>query len=231
MTALEIHSVALVDCLVDTYAEMVVLDGLLTICGYNPLHMDISQLFLQRYDALYDFWLGETWKNIPADLMRQRPHARVNSIAWVVWHLTRAEDAGLNRFVVDRPQVLDEDAWLLRMNIPWRHLGNGMTFPEVDELSQRIDVQALHDYSNAVQARTREIVSQLDPDSLDAIMEAERLRLILVDEGLAYSQADGLIQNYLGWTKGKCLMSFGLTHPFQHVGEIDVIAGLMGMDF
>jgi hypothetical protein len=66
--------------------------------------MDISQLFLQRYDALYDFWLGETWKNIPANLMRQRPHSRVNSIAWVVWHLTRAEDAGLNRFVVDRPK-------------------------------------------------------------------------------------------------------------------------------
>ncbi len=63
--------------------------------------MNISQLFLQRYDALYGFWLGEMWKNIPEILMRQRPHPRVNSIAWIVWHLTRVEDAGLNRFVVD----------------------------------------------------------------------------------------------------------------------------------
>ncbi len=91
--------------------------------------------------------------------------------------------------------------------------------------------QALRDYSNAVQARTREIVSQLNPNSLDAVMEADRLRLILVDESLAHSQAEGLLQNYLGWSKGKCLMNFGLTHPFQHVGEIDVIASLLGMDF
>jgi len=40
--------------------------------------------------------------------MRQRPHLRVNSIAWVMGHLTRVEDAGLNRFVAERPQVLDE---------------------------------------------------------------------------------------------------------------------------
>ena len=26
--------------------------------------MEIAQLFLQRYDALYGFWLGEMWKNI-----------------------------------------------------------------------------------------------------------------------------------------------------------------------
>ncbi len=79
-----------------------------------------------------------------------------------------------------------------RMNVPWRHNGTGMTFPEVDDLSQRIDLQALRDYSNAVQARTREIVSQLNPNSLDAVMEADCLRLILVDEGLAHSQAEGL---------------------------------------
>jgi hypothetical protein len=193
--------------------------------------MDIAHLFLQRYDPLYNFWLEETWKNVPADWMRQRPHPRVNSIAWNVWHLTRAEDAGLNRFVTDRSQVLDEGSWMKRMNVPWRHLGSGMSLTQVDDLSQRIDLNALHDYSNAVQARTREIVSQLELDDLDAVMDADRLRMLLVDEGLAHSQADELLQNYLGWTQAKCLMSFGLTHPFQHVGEIDVIASLLGLDF
>ncbi len=194
-------------------------------------NMDVSQLFLQRYDALYNFWLADVWKSVPEDLMRQRPHPGVNSIAWNVWHLTRVEDAGLNRFVTDRPQVLDEDQWLQRMNIPWRHHGSGMTFAEVDELDQRIDVPALRAYSSAVQARTRDIVSQLDPGRLDAVMEVERLRLILFDEGLAHPQSAGLLENYLGWTKGKCLMNFGLTHPFQHVGEIGVIASLLGVAF
>jgi hypothetical protein len=74
--------------------------------------MDFSQLFLQRYNVLYDFWLADVWKTVPENLMRQRPHPRVNSIAWILWHLTRVEDAGLNRFVVDRSQILDEGSWI-----------------------------------------------------------------------------------------------------------------------
>ena len=164
-------------------------------------------------------------------LMRQRPHPRVNSIAWNLWHLTRVEDAGLNRFVVDRAQVMDEGSWMERMNLPWRHHGSEMTLAEVDELSQRIDLLALQGYSAAVQARTRDIVSKLNPDDLNVVMEEERLRKILIDEGLAHVNAEGFIKNYLGWTKGKCLMSFGLTHPYQHVGDIGVIASLVGVEF
>jgi len=193
--------------------------------------MDVTQLFIQRYDALYNFWLGGLWETVPYDLMRQRPHPRVNSIAWNLWHLTRVEDAGLNRFIIDRPQVLDEGEWLQRMNVPWRHNGSEMNFDEVDDLNQRIDLQALREYSSAVQARTREIVSQLSHDDLDPVMEEPRLRTILFDEGLAHPRAAGLLENYLGWTKGKCLMNFGMTHPYQHVGEIGVIASLLGVDF
>jgi hypothetical protein len=193
--------------------------------------MDVSQLFLQRYDALYNFWLDGVWQSVSDNLMRQRPHPRVNSIAWNLWHLTRVEDAGLNRFVVDRTQVLDEGPWMHRMNIPWRHQGGEMTFAEVDELNQRIDLLALHDYAQAVQVRTREIVTQIGAVNLNAVMEADRLRMLLVDEGLAHSQAAGFLENYLGWTKGKCLMNFGLTHPYQHVGEIGVIASLLGVTF
>jgi hypothetical protein len=193
--------------------------------------MDIPQVFIQRYDALYNFWLAGIWAGVKPELMRQRPHPRVNSIAWNLWHLTRVEDAGLNRFVVDRPQVLDEGDWMEHMNVPWRHHGSNMTFPEVDELSQRIDLSALHEYSKAVQARTREIISTLTPADLDPLMEEGRLRQLMVDERLAHSDPEGFIQNYLGWSKGKCLMNFGMTHPYQHLGEIGVIASLLGVEF
>ena len=117
------------------------------------------------------------------------------------------------------------------MNLPIRHNGGDMNFAEVDDLSQRINLQALQEYSKAVQIRTREIVSQLTYDSLDSVMKEGYLRVILFDEGLASPRSAGLLQNYLGWTKGKCLMNFGMTHPYQHVGEIGVIASLLGVDF
>jgi len=193
--------------------------------------MDISELFLQRYDPLYNFYLAGIWEQVPHDLMRQRPHPRVNSIAWILWHMTRVEDAGLNRFVVDKSQVLDEGSWMPRMDIHWRHHGSEMSLAVVDELSQRIDLSALQAYSNAVQARTREIVTELHMRDLDIVMDEARLHKIMIDEGLAHSHAEGFIKNYLGWTRGKCLFSFGLTHAYQHVGEIEVIASLVGVQF
>jgi hypothetical protein len=44
--------------------------------------MDISLLFLQRYDPLYNFYLAGIWAQVPQNLMRLRPHPRANSIAW-----------------------------------------------------------------------------------------------------------------------------------------------------
>ena len=106
-----------------------------------------------------------------------------------------------------------------------------MSITEVDQLDQRIDLSALQEYSRAVQARTRAVIKTLEMDDLDAEMDEERLRQIMVNEGLAHSNAEGFIKNYLGWSKGKCLMTFGLTHSWQHVGEMEVIASLLGVEF
>jgi uncharacterized damage-inducible protein DinB len=193
--------------------------------------MDFAKLFLQRYEVLYNYYLAGFWEKVPDDLMRKRPHERVNSIAWIIWHLARVEDAGLNRFMVDHPQVLDEGAWMQSMNVPWRHHGCEMTLSEVDDLSQRIDLQALLAYSRAVQIRTHEIMDQIDQVDLDAVLPEEHVRMVIIDEGLAHSNPEGFIKNYTGWSKGRCLMVFGLTHPFQHLGEMGIIASLSGVVF
>jgi hypothetical protein len=193
--------------------------------------MNLQQLFFVRYDALYSFWIGDLWTSVPDDLMRRRPHPKVNSIAWNLWHLTRVEDVALNRFIADQPQVLDEGGWMQRMNVPLRHHGGDMTLDEVEELSRSIDIPALHGYSEAVQARTREIVNRLTLDDLDAVLEEDHLRRIMLDEGVARNGDTAIMQNYLGWSKGKSLMNLGLTHPYQHVGEIGVITALLGIEF
>lgn len=193
--------------------------------------MDLTKLFLQRYNVLYDSFLGGILEKVPDNLMRKRPNPRVNSIAWIFWHLTRVEDAGLNRFVVDRPQVLDGGNWMQRLNLPWRDHGSGMTFAEVDALSQLINLQALRDYSRTVHLRTLDILKQIDQVDLDTLLQEERVRMVVIDEGLAHSNPEGFIKNYTGWSKGKCLLTYGLTHPFQHVGEMEVIASLLGVDF
>ena len=193
--------------------------------------MEWKELFLVRYRVLYDFWLGGIWEDIPEDLLRQRPHQRVNSLAWNLWHVARAEDSSLNRFIADRPQVLDDGGWMDKMNIPLRHNGYAMTLDEVDQLSQQADLPALREYSQAVNARTLEIVSGLDLNTLEETLSSERADMILIQEGLGGPRSEGLAENYTGWSKIQFLMNHGLTHAFHHVGEMNVIVSLLGIDW
>lgn len=194
--------------------------------------MELRDAFMTRHNALYNFWLGVVWEDVPDDLFRQRPDPRVNSIAWNIWHLTRVEDSAMNRFVTNRTQVLDTGDWMDKMNLPLRHNGFGMTFEEVDDLNRKINLAGLRAYSDAVQLRTREIIQRLEPESLDDVLDVEHLRIVLFDEGLAVQNLEGagLLENYTGWTKGMFLMNHGLTHSFHHIGEINVIASLLGLE-
>ena len=192
--------------------------------------MKLMGLFFVRYHVLYDFWLEVVWEDVPDDLLRQRPHPRVNSIAWNLWHVARVEDSALNRFVADNPQVLDAGGWLDKMGIPLRHNGFAMTLDEVDALSQQIDLKALRGYMAALRKSTQEIVANLDLAALDETLTRERVTQVLVNEGLAGPRAEGLVDNYTGWSKSQCLMNLGLTHAYHHVGEINVICSLLGLE-
>jgi hypothetical protein len=191
----------------------------------------LNTLFMHRYTPLTESYLEGFWQVVSHDQMRQRPHPRLNSIAWVLWHITRVEDAGMNRFVMQQPQVLDSADWMVRMNLPWRHHGGEMTLAEVDQLSARIDLDGLYRYMQAVHMRTREIVSTIDQNMLAQPLNIAFVHQVVVDEGLGLRNLDSLATHYASWDKGKCLMTFGLTHPFQHVGEMETLASLMDITF
>jgi hypothetical protein len=183
--------------------------------------MDIARLFFTRYEDLrlsmqdLDACSDAEW--------RARPHG-LNPKTWIVWHMARAEDSGLNRLVFDRPQVLDDPGarWPERMRIPLRHHGSTMPSGEVDALNARADVGALRAYSAAVAERTRALVRQLDPAILDRPVPPPHLRRALYDEGMlrpGYAWPDDP-PLYGGSPRGELFLMFGLTHNFHHWGEI-----------
>jgi hypothetical protein len=119
-------------------------------------------------------------------------------------------------------------AWL---NLPWRHLGSGMTLAEVDVLNAAIDLEALRAYSAAVAARTRALVAGLGEDDLRCGLDPVLLRHTLYYEGVAYREPATLLRLYSGWSKGVCLFNLALTHSYQHLGEMGVLATLLGVEF
>jgi hypothetical protein len=152
----------------------------------------------------------------------------LNSIAWNLWHISRAEDVGINRLVADRGQVLDDEGWLARLGIDIRHQGTGQTAEEATATTTCLNLEALRAYTTAVEHRTLAVVESLEPDLLDDTLDPGRTHQVLFDEGFAHSNGAWLEKAYMGWHLGKCLIHFSLTHSYQHVGEIGVLASLQG---
>jgi len=191
--------------------------------------METRDLFLSRYEPLRRGHIDKVWQQLDGAQMRYRAPG-LNSIVWNLWHIARAEDLGINRFVTDRGQVLDDEGWLDRLGIDVRYQGTGQTAEEATETTTRLDPAALRGYTKAVEHRTRMVVDALERDELGRTLEPGRIHQVLFDEGFAHPNAAWLEKAYTGWHRGKCLIHFGLTHSYQHVGEIGVLASLQGVD-
>ena len=157
---------------------------------------------------------------------RSRPHEAVNSIAWLLWHIARCEDVYMNRLLSDRPQVLEEEGWPARLDVPLRRIGTGMTDEEVAELSAKINIPALRAYYDAVGRRATEVVASLRPETLDEVVDEAHIHRVLF-EGVLEANADRVVSAYRGRTKGYYLMQ-ALTHKASHLGQAGVVRRLLG---
>jgi hypothetical protein len=193
--------------------------------------MSTLTLFADFHQALPRRATSFLFREFNEAQIRTRPQPTVNSIAWIVWHMARVEDAGVNRFVADRPQVLDEGNWGEQMNIAIRHNGNSMTSEEVSDLSQRIDIPALRAYHEAVRVRSLEVVATLAPTRLIHALDPADLRRILIDEGLLGPHATREPLPYLGLTREVLLFHFGVTHNYGHFYEVFTVCGLLGVPY
>ena len=189
--------------------------------------MDAVGFFLTRYGEVHKGLVDGLFGSLSEAQVRARPHPAVNTVAWLLWHSARIEDVALNRFLTDQPQVLEE--WLERLTVPRRDVGTGMSDAEVDELSARIDLHALRGYWDAVTARTLATLQTLRNSDLEAPVPGERVRSVVLSEGVVAPGAEWLTEFWAGGrSRAWVLAQTALLHPYGHYFEARVAAGLWG---
>jgi hypothetical protein len=190
--------------------------------------MDAVDFFLVRYEQVHRVLTDPAIGKLTDNQLRSRPQPGINTVAWLLWHMARVEDVGVNRFVVDRSQVLD-DGWLARLGVTRRDVGTGMSDQEVDELSARIDLGALRGYWDAVTRRTPEVVESLRGSDLEALLPADRVKHVAVAEGAVAPGAEWLTEFWASKrTRAWILAQTPLLHVYGHYFEARVAAGLWG---
>jgi hypothetical protein len=190
--------------------------------------MDAIDFFLVRYEQIHQALKDPAIKALGAAQLRGRPHPGVNTIAWLLWHMARVEDVGVSRFVVDRPQVL-EDGWLARLGVARRDVGTGMSDAEVNDFSARVDLEALGGYGEAVTRRTLQVVEGLRGSDLEAVVPRERVERVARDDGAVAAGAEWLTEFWAGGrTRAWVLAQTPLLHVYGHYFEARAVAGLWG---
>jgi hypothetical protein len=103
-------------------------------------------------------------------ILTWRPDDRANTVAWLVWHLTRVQDDHLAD-AFDRPQVWHEGDWYERMALPFDRgaTGYGQSSGEVAQVVAGADL--LLGYHEAVVARTLQLVATVSHADLDRVVD------------------------------------------------------------
>jgi hypothetical protein len=86
--------------------------------------MDAVEMFPIRHQRIHAD-VERLTDGLREEQIREPVHPKINSLAWLLWHVTRTEDSAVNLLIFDGPQVLD-DAWCARLNTGRRDAGTGM---------------------------------------------------------------------------------------------------------
>jgi hypothetical protein len=162
-----------------------------------------------------------TFAGLSDEQMRARPREDLNSLAWLMWHIARAEDVFANVILSGRDQVLDEE-WLGRLKTARRDFGIGMTKPEVSELTAAVDVTALRAYRDAVGRRTQEVIRAFGPGDFQGELSAAALEKA-VALGCLGAQGERVAKAFTGRPRVAILGALLVTHAAMHMGEAQTV--------
>jgi hypothetical protein len=131
--------------------------------------MNVSELLADGLGRVRE-QMPDVLAGLGDDDLAWRPDPEANSIAWLVWHLTRIEDDHVAG-VAETEQVWIADGWVDRFGLPFdaRAHGYGMSAADVGRV--RASGELLAGYYDAVAARSAAYVATLQPDDLDRVVD------------------------------------------------------------
>lgn len=163
-----------------------------------------SELLVDGYGRVHDI-VHRVLEGLSADDLAARPAERANSIAWLVWHLTRVQD-----HQIAEPMGAEErwsaEGWAERFALPFDRLATGYGQDPSEAGAVRPSADLLRGYHDAVHAATVAFLAGLGDDDLDRVVDTRWDPPVTLGVRLVSILADDL----------------------QHAGQAAYVKGLLG---
>ena len=113
----------------------------------------------------------EATDGLTAEQVAYRPTPTANSIAWLIWHLTRIQDDHLAE-VAGVEQTWTAGGWARRFDLPFDDAAHGYGHGPDDVAAVRVrTAELLTGYHDAVYQHSLEYVQTLTDDDLDRVVD------------------------------------------------------------
>jgi hypothetical protein len=132
--------------------------------------VDVSALLLELYGRVPPL-ARDAVDGLTVDDLVRPPVPEANTIAWLVWHLTRIQDHHIAE-LLDTEQVwmVGDRASTFGLEPDPQNTGYGHSPADVAAVRPE-SADALLDYLDAVDARTRAFLAGLEPEDLDRVVD------------------------------------------------------------
>jgi len=134
--------------------------------------MEVKEVLIRSLNESWTF-LSEALEGLTQEEVTWSPAPHCNSIAFILWHVTRVEDVLIHPIIQHIPGVYWTQGWKERMGIPAREMGFGYT----EEQLRAWPVPRLEDlrgYASAVHENTLTFLESLTLEMLLEVPRPER---------------------------------------------------------
>jgi hypothetical protein len=131
--------------------------------------MNVSELLADSLGRVRE-QMPDLVAGLGVDDLAWRPDPEANSIAWLVWHLSRIEDDHVAG-AAGSEQVWVTGGWAERFDLPFGVHEHGYGMSAADVAKVRVSGELLAGYYDAVAARSAAYVATLEPEDLDRVVD------------------------------------------------------------
>lgn len=131
--------------------------------------MSVSDLVIDGFDRVHQTVHGAV-EGLSQDQLTVGLDAEANTVAWLVWHLSRVQDHHFAD-LQDAPQVWTDQGWHDRFGLPFAPGATGYGHDKNDVAAVRVPVELLLGYHDAVHEKTVNWLKGLRESQLDDIVD------------------------------------------------------------
>ncbi len=172
---------------------------------------------------------------VTPELMTARAAPGANPVGFLLWHMARAQDWGLNTVVRGVPEVVHRPPWATTAVATAPGTGTGFGPDEVREIAASLELAEVVAYADAVHRSALDWVAQATEADLDAMPAVdvhnagypEYQRREFLEEMNSGPERNAAIAATGGAPAWLYLTSVCVTHMHRHLGELDLTLGVL----